>query len=137
MLMVKTNILPSPIAGIGLFAAEFIPKGTRVWEFRVGFDIRVTKNYPDQLQEPAKSFFAKYAFQYPQTLDFILCADDARFFNHADTPNVQCLIDADGAYIADVAARDIQSGEELTIDYREFDSEPFHGFDTPPPHFTK
>jgi hypothetical protein len=33
MLLVKTTIAPSPIHGIGLFADQFIPQGTRIWEF--------------------------------------------------------------------------------------------------------
>ena len=36
MLLVKTKIKSSEIAGIGLFADEFIPKGTCTWRFRGG-----------------------------------------------------------------------------------------------------
>ena len=31
--LVKTSIEDSPINGKGLFAGEFIPKGTIIWEF--------------------------------------------------------------------------------------------------------
>lgn len=129
MLLVKTKIGESSISGIGLFAAEFIAKGTQVWIYREGFDVCVPDGYPEQLPEPAKTFFLKYAYQNPDTKQYVLCSDDARFFNHADAPNVECIYDENGAYIADVAVRDIQPGEELTIDYREFDSDPFHGFE--------
>ena len=36
---VKTIIKESDIHGIGLFADEFIPKGTKIWEFTPNFDI--------------------------------------------------------------------------------------------------
>lgn len=129
MLLVKTKIGLSRIAGIGLFTAQFIPKGAYVWRFKKGFDIRVEKEYPDTLPEPAKTFFTTYAYQNPKTLRYILCADDARFFNHADIPNTDCVEDPEDEDTANIAARDIQIGEELTIDYRQFDANPFHGFE--------
>jgi hypothetical protein len=129
MLLVKTKIGPSAIAGIGLFADSFIPKGAYVWRFGRGFDIRVDKDYPSTLPEPARSFFMKYAYQIPETLKYVLCADDARFLNHSEIPNTRCVEDPDDEDTASVAARDIQPGEELTIDYREFDTNPFYGFE--------
>ena len=38
MLLVKTYLDRSPIHGLGVFAAEFIRKGTRVWRFVESFD---------------------------------------------------------------------------------------------------
>jgi len=125
---VKTRLGRSAIAGIGLFAAEFIPKGTCIWRFKTGFDIRVDKDYPSRLPEPARTFWATYAYQNHATLKYVLCADDARFFNHSDTPNTTCVEDPEGEETADVALRDIEPGEELTVDYREFDTDPYHGF---------
>jgi hypothetical protein len=51
---------------------------------------------------------------------FILCCDDARFINHSATPN---LISDRGhdPYGVDLAARDIEAGEELTIDYHDIE----------------
>ncbi len=129
MLLVKTKIQSSDVAGMGLFANELIPKGTYIWRFKKGFDIRVDKNYPETLQEPAKSFFMTYAYQNPDTMNYVLCADDARFFNHSDTPNTYCVADPEDEDAANVASCDIQAGEEITIDYREFDTHPFYGFD--------
>ena len=129
MLLIKTKIGPSKISGIGLFADEFIPKGTWIWRFKKGFDIRVGDKYPDTLQEPAKSYFKRYAYQNPDTLKYVLCADDARFFNHSDKANTHCVEDPEDEDTANVASRDIQVGEELTIDYSEFDTDPFYGFE--------
>ena len=129
MLLIKTKIGPSEISGIGLFSDEFIPKGTWIWRFKKGFDIRVDEEYPDSLKEPAKSYFMKYAYQNPETLKYVLCSDDARFLNHSDTPNTHCEEDPEDEDTANVANRDIQTGEELTVDYREFDTDPFYGFE--------
>jgi SET domain-containing protein len=128
MLLVKTKIHPSNVSGIGLFADEFIPQGTCIWRFKKGFDARFNKNYPAALQEPAKSFFMTYAYQNPKTLNYILCADDARFFNHSSNPNTHCVEDPEDEETACIASRDIRIGEELTADYREFDTNPFYGF---------
>ena len=40
MLLVKTKLENSqiPNAGLGCFAVEFIPKGTKIWEFNSDFD---------------------------------------------------------------------------------------------------
>ena len=130
MLLVKTRIGTSPIAGIGLFADEFIPKGTPIWRFKKGFDIRVDQAYVDALPGPAKAFFATYAYQNQETLRYVLCADNARFFNHSDTPNTTCVEDPEDEDTMDIALRDIAPGEELTVDYREFDTDPFYGFES-------
>ena len=129
MLLVKTKIGPSQINGTGLFADEFIPKDRLIWRFKKGFDIRVDKKYPETLEEPAKSFFMKYAYQNPKTLNYVLCADDARFFNHSDSANTRCVEDPEDEDTANIASRDIQKGEELFVDYREFDTDPFYGFE--------
>ncbi|MFZ3100192.1 MAG: SET domain-containing protein [Minisyncoccales bacterium] len=56
-------------------------------------------------------------------------ADDARFFNHSNTPNTFGTEDPGDEMAICVALRDIQIGEELTADYRTFDTHPFIGFD--------
>ena len=52
----------------------------------------------------------------PRLNRYILCCDNARFINHSNTPNIQSDFSTD-RYGVDVAARDIETGEELTIDY--------------------
>jgi SET domain-containing protein len=57
-----------------------------------------------------------YGYIDPRRNRFILCCDDYRFMNHSDTPNVQVDTGAD-PHGRDFAARDIEVGEELTVDY--------------------
>ena len=129
MLLVKTKIGPSPIAGIGIFADEFIPKGTKIWEFREGFDMRFDENFPDTLSESARKQFLNYTYKNPKTGKYVLCADDARFFNHSETPSAEDLYfdnPTESSEGITVAARDINPGEEITSDYRAFDGDSRH-----------
>lgn len=118
MLLVKTKIGPSKIAGIGLFADEFIAKGTPVWKFELGFDLQISKSKFSELSESAQQQVLNYCYFNPKTNYYVVCSDDARFFNHSDDPN--CTSGPDDDHI-DVAIRDIQKGEELTQNYKIFD----------------
>lgn len=115
MLLVKTKIGPSRIQGIGLFASEFIPQGTPVWKFMPGFDLKVSKDGLDQLSQPAREIFLKHAYLNPKTNKYILCFDNARFFNHSDEPNVINADSPDDEEGTDIAVRDIRGGRA----YRE------------------
>jgi hypothetical protein len=119
MLLVKTKIGSSKINGIGLFADQFIPKGTLVQKFMPGFDLIIPENEIQKLSEPAREQFLKYAYKN-RDRQYILCFDDTRFLNHSDDPN---LISNDPNEEIDTAAKDIQKGEELTVNYKEFDAD--------------
>mgnify|MGYP001336688758 CR=1 FL=1 len=114
MLTVKTKLKNSSIEGIGLFANEDIPKGKIVWEFSEGFDLELTKEQFQSLNEPQQLQILKYSYLSGDR--YVMCLDDARFFNHADQPNVDC---PEGNNCT--ANRDIKEGEELTCNYKEFD----------------
>lgn len=118
MLLVKTKLGQSKIQGIGLFADEFIPKGTLVQKFIEGVDLELTPEVIEALPGPAKKIFLHYAYRNKITHKYILNSDDARFLNSSDTPN---LIGDESNKEDDVAARDIERGEELTVNYNDFD----------------
>ncbi|MFH1649924.1 MAG: SET domain-containing protein [Candidatus Woesearchaeota archaeon] len=115
MLLVGTYLDTSKIQGIGLFAAEFIPKGTLVWRFTPGLDFVLKKKDLDELPEIAKSWVLRYAYYNKDEGGYVVCIDDARFFNHSETPNTDNSDKADT-----IAKMDIQKGEELTCNYFEF-----------------
>jgi len=123
MLLVKTKIGLSKIRGFGLFANQFIPKETPVWKFQPGFDLVVSKSELAVLPEVAKEYFLKYAYLNPKTDKYVLCFDNGRFFNHSDNPNCINAESPDDVEGIDVAAVDIQEGEELTCNYKEFDAD--------------
>lgn len=116
MNLVKTYIDKSDIQGIGLFANEFIPEGTKIWEIS-GFDIVVDddtfKSLP--LTEEQLKYVKKYI--YFNNGYWIYCGDDAKFTNHSTEPNT--LV----SFSEQIALRDIYPGEEITCDYRLLDKD--------------
>lgn len=115
MLMVKTKIAPSKISGIGLFADQLIPKGTIVWQFNKDFDLLFSEEEINNLSEPAKEQFINYAYLDKKYSKYLLCSDDARFFNHSESYNCDERVDD-----ITTAVRDIEKGEELTVNYKDF-----------------
>jgi hypothetical protein len=120
MLLVKTKLDVSPIHGIGLFADEFIREGAIIWKFHNLFDLRFAEERIEQLAEGAREQIQKYSYREKHSGLYVLCGDDARFFNHSQNPN--CFdIYSDEDQDLTVAHRDINAGEELTCDYALFD----------------
>lgn len=117
MLLIKTTIGPSIIHGIGLYADQFIPKGTIIWEFTPGFDHRLTKSKLEKWKEidPDAS---KYVYLDKNTSQYILCSDNARFMNHSSTPNSRHMY-LKNEYGQTIATRDIQIGEEIIYHYQD------------------
>lgn len=107
--------------GTGLFAAEPIAAGTPTWRFTPGIDLAIHPDALEALPDVGRDWFATYAYLDIRTGLYVLCADDARFMNHSDTPNVAGDYDREPVFGVDVASRDIEAGEELTCDYRTFD----------------
>ncbi len=121
MLHVKTWLAPSAISGIGLFANEYIAKGTVIWTFHVGFDIRIPTDEIVKIPQAAQDKFWKYAYLNGETKKYVYCSDDARFFNHSDDLNTCDAETPDGDEDgATIAVRDILPGEEITCDYGTF-----------------
>lgn len=117
MMMVNTYVAPSKINGLGLFAAEPIKAGTLVWKFDPRWDLIFSRREVQFMLQFRLEYVRKYA--YLDAVGYILCADNAKYFNHSDDPNVT----APAGFTDDVAARDIGADEEMTVDYRLFDEE--------------
>lgn len=122
MLLVKTRLGLSQIHGIGLFAEEFIKEGTPIWVFHEGFDLKIDPSALKGLPPVARQQIKHYGYVNMKSGKIILCADDARFFNHA----VQATaldIESDDEEGVTVAARDIEIGEEICSDYLRYDAD--------------
>lgn len=123
MLLVRAKVKPSDIHGLGLFAAEDIPKGTVVWIYDPRHDQRFftqsvldpgNKTYPPQFKEALLKYGYINRLNQSET---ILCCDDARFMNFA-TPTYEFNLELGKQYCGEerlVARRDIKAGEELTV----------------------
>jgi len=115
MMMVPTELRPSPIHGIGAFLVADVKQGDLIWRFDSRID-RVFSNEelleaPERLQR----FLRTYSTLHAELGLWVLCGDNGRHFNHSDAPNTRSLGIAFGD---DVAAVDIEAGTELTTDYR-------------------
>jgi len=124
MLLVRTILKMSSIAGVGLFADQLVEKGTVVWRFEPAIDIRLSTEQIDRLTETSRDQILKYSYREKQSRLYVLCGDDARFFNHSDHPN--CIDLTDGVNIT-IARRDIECGEEMTCNYALFDLDYMEG----------
>jgi len=139
MLLVEVQVGLSqiPNAGFGVFAVHKIPKGTVVWVVHTGFDRAYSSEEINKLPEIAKRNFLHYAHKDPRTGKIFLCGDNARFMNHSDNSNLRDVAFDDSeiekfklqdtselaSWTDDfsVASRDIESGEEITANYKTSD----------------
>lgn len=122
MLLVPAKCGPSKIHGLGLIAQEFIPKGTPTWRFQDGFDVVLTEEAFLALTPAARKQVLNYATFDVEDRVFVLGSDDDRFTNHSDDPTIRW-----GDNDSLVAVRDLQPGDEITCDYRDFGWTQFFG----------
>src|SRR4051794_4683135 len=127
MLLVRTRLDKSAIDGIGLFADAYIAKGTVIWRFCDSVDLQLTSESIKSLPTPTRAQIEKYSYREKHSGLYVLCGDDARFFNHSEDPNCIDFYEqrdgSDEAHDVTVALRDIAPGEELTCDYSLFDAD--------------
>ena len=64
-LLVKTYLKESsiPNAGIGCFAAQFIPKGTKIWQFSSLIDRIYTEEEFNSAGNLEKEFLTRYCYK--------------------------------------------------------------------------
>jgi hypothetical protein len=115
MLMVKAYLDKSWIHGIGVFADEFIPKGTLVW-IMSDLDMIIDKEHFNWLPETAQEFIRIHGDWDIELQKITMSFDNDKFMNHSFEPNIR-YDKTQKTY----ANRDIPKGEELTINYYEFD----------------
>ena len=116
MLLVKTYLAASPIHGVGVFAGEFIKKGTPVWTFDPTIDIVLTEEQVKALPKAAGEFIYNVAVPYPFGADnYCIPVDNAKYMNH----DKNCNVSSENP--ANIALKDIPEGTELTVNYYEED----------------
>jgi len=116
MLVIKSFVEKSNIEGLGLFTAQKINKGDIIWFYDPVYDqVFYEDEFKKMLsvleignQEKLKKWI------YKRRDNYVLCSDNAKFWNHSDTPNCG---EGNENEIYDIALRDIEEGEELTYMY--------------------
>jgi uncharacterized protein len=122
MLTVKASAKASPINGIGLFADEKIPKGTITWKFDSQFDIVFDPKDVAAMSKYKQDMINTYAYLSKESGKYVYSIDDSRFTNHSSKdPSVGTVALTGEVETCGIALRDIEIGEELTINYRLFD----------------
>jgi hypothetical protein len=106
--------------GFGVFATEFIPKGTITWILD-DLDQVFDEPYVQSLDSLRRDRILKYSFRDERGY-YIHCWDIARYVNHSFTPTLITT-----PYKFELAASDIYPGDEITDDYGYFNlDEPFY-----------
>ena len=111
---VEVKVATNPEMGLGLFTKEFIPKGTIVWEFLEGIDIKMSEETFNKLNYAQKEYFEKYGWKENNGFYYSSC-DLTNFINHSYKPNLDIV----GEKV--VSNKDIQAGEEVFENYSQFD----------------
>jgi hypothetical protein len=110
--------------GVGVFAAEFLPAGTRVETDRVhtAFTREQAYAFLEAVQNDEQR---KWWLEHIYCLDGLMKIDmvelDTMMVNHCDNPTVVTREDG-----FDYTTRDVNIGEELTEDYRTYDIVPYY-----------
>jgi uncharacterized protein len=109
----KLTVEASPIHRWGVIAGEFIPRGRKVIEYTGERISRVETARRARLSTKLNYLFTLDKYW---TLDGSVGGSGAEFINHCCEPNCKARIT--GGHIYYYSKRDIQAGEELTVDYR-------------------
>ena len=129
MLLIDTFIAQSHISGVGLFTKNAIEPGTVISKFKppldVYFEVKIVEFYP----ELTKNFIKRQAFLLEKYNYYLLTGGNERFINHSNNNNLTMYADyqnyKSGEFNCIVAIVNIPSGNELTLDYKQFSEQQY------------
>jgi uncharacterized protein len=107
---VRVWVHKSPIAGLGLFAAQEIKPATRILQY---IGEKIPKDVSTQRIAQGNVYIFTFNDRYD--IDGKILRNTARYINHSCDPN--CDVDITTRAIWIVALRHIRDGEELTYNY--------------------
>jgi SET domain-containing protein len=111
----------SPIHGLGAFALQDIPKGTRIIEY-VGEKIsnaEADRRYDDESMRKHHTFL--FILNTRTCVDAAFDGNESRFINHSCDPNAEAVIEAGHIWIESI--KRIPAGTEIVYDY-QFEDDP-------------
>jgi len=127
MYLIKVSVGKSGIEGKGVFVVEDIKKDSITWKFDPQHDMVLTPEQFEALDAKTKESVLRVAYLSPTSNCWIYPAEDdpALFTNHSKTSNQSVVFDKSVSGEPFFRAnRDIKAGEELTVNYEEFDARP-------------
>jgi len=123
MLVVKTSVKPSGVEGLGLFAAEDITKGTTIWKFDPRFDVYFSLEEVEKMPLLQQELIKHFGTMSKRSGKYIYSIDDSRFTNHSSkNDNQEFFVLPGDIEFSGVAAKDIKAGEEILVNYQDFDA---------------
>ncbi len=123
MLLVRHSLKKSKVHGLGVFASEPIPKGTVIWRFTPGFDLKFTRRQILSLPEGVQSYLCMYGWKGKNSKRYCVALDAGKHINHSETPNCRSeYVDGEDEVIT-IALKDIRVGEEILEDYSSLEDE--------------
>jgi hypothetical protein len=111
-MFVKTEVKETGVYGKALYAAQRVARGTIVCSFTLGSEVTTEDQYVRAVAEnrqPVTRTGTRYAGRY---FTFGNVEAPYNYVNHSFRPNLLCHC---GVVLA---LRDIEAGEEMTLDYR-------------------
>jgi uncharacterized protein len=111
----------SPIQGVGAFAIQDIPKGTRLIEYT---GEKITNAEADRRAEDDKTsrhHTFLFVLNQKQVVDATYGGNESMYINHSCDPNAETFITRGRIWIDSM--RPIKAGEEITYDY-QYDMDP-------------
>lgn len=117
MLLISTSVAPSAIEGLGVFADEYVSRGSLIWKLNPKFDIFVNEMELGALPRHMQSYLARYSYPHLELAGYrVIDVDNGKYMNHSLTPNTDFRIFDEGYALVDIAP-----GDEITCNYHEFD----------------
>lgn len=125
MYKVEVEVRKSDIDGRGVFALADISEGEIVWQYTEGHDKKMTKQDFEALSSQEKEALQRVAYLSEHSSMWVIPPEDdpACFTNHSKSANTKSIFKPETSdEPVFIASRDIKSGEEITDNYLEFDS---------------
>jgi SET domain-containing protein len=115
----RLTVKKSKIYGMGCFALTYLPARKKIQLYE-GELIRGSRKIQARIRQQMDSAVKIITLDADTAIDGAVGGNETAFINHSCDPNAFIRI-VPGSKVAVFARRDIQPGEELTIDYRDPD----------------
>lgn len=124
MFTVDTYISESIGKGLGVYAVNYIPKDTIVWEYIEGIDLKIHVSKISKLNSIQLKCINKYFWKEGKY--YYSSPDQSIYQNHSGNANIVVYnnnLDIPCSERPMITIRDIQPNEELLVNYSEFDDD--------------
>ena len=113
MMLIDTYLDKSKIHGVGVFSNQNVKKGERIKEVRPEFEIEFNSDNLPKMPLALAKFIDTHSYERELGSKILVMGiDNEKYLNHSDDPSVS----DDG-----IALKDIKIGDEITINYKDFD----------------